>query len=95
MLDLQTRICTLIAILNDDISKKAKAAAQQLLTLYEKQAIELINIHLNANNVPWHDLAATIEDYQFGSDMYSIHKVVCKTKGGAELTVSWDTIESD
>lgn len=80
-------------MLNDDIPKKAKAAAQQLLTLYEKQVIKLINTRLNDQNVPWHDLADTVEDYQFGSDMYSIHKVACKTKGGTELTVSWDVIE--
>jgi len=82
-------------MLNDDISKKAKAAAQQLLTLYEKQVIKLINIRLNNHDTPWRDLVKSIEDYELEADGYSIRNVMCKTNGDEDFRVDWILIEDD
>lgn len=111
MLDLQTRIYALIAMLNDNLNKTGDKAAVYLLAHYEKQVIKLLNdklkpelIHVFENvegceSLDISDVVHEITGYDFSDDAYSICHVTVTilnfSKENREVTIPWFIIEDD
>lgn len=111
MSDLQTRICVLIAMENDNLPEDLLVSVYNLLTEYESRAIKWLNdklkpefIHVFENvegceSLDISDVVHEITGYDFSDDAYSICHVTVTilnfSKENREVTIPWFIIEDD